>query len=229
MIKRYCLLIFSLLLLTILHAQQLTQVSFSGVSTFSWFTVTTNQNVLLRISADGHLLEYGTEEQSLYNNGYFAPKLRPFGGATSTYTNDPDTVMNGKIKNIGTCYITYYGSKDYPEKVGKIKSVGILTFDYHRSYEDAAFAGKISSIGSSAIAWYTSSDNEAYKGKLKNVGNATISYYSSFDQATLKGKLKSIGSYSLPWNTVFAGTQLTSMLKTGNQRPLIDGVSYVLQ
>ena len=227
--RRYCLLIFSLLLLITVHAQQLGQVTFSGASVFSWFTVITSQNVLVRISADGHLLEYGTEEQSLYNNGYFSPKLRPFGGATGTYANDPDTALNGKIKNIGVCYITYYSTKDYPEKVGKIKSVGNLTFDYHRSYEDVLFAGKISSIGSSVIAWYGSQDNEAYKGKLKNVGNAAISYYSSFDQATLKGKLKNIGNYPLQWTTSFAGSQLNSYLKTGNQRPLVDGVSYVLQ
>ena len=209
------------------YTQQLSQVSFSQASDFSWFSLLTNQNVLIRISDDGKILESGTEEASLYNRNYFAPKLLPFLGVINYYQHELDSTLNGKIKNIGTCYITYYGKNDYPEKEGKLKSVGSLTFDYYRKYEDVLIAGRIKTIGADAITYYASYDNEALKGKLKSVGNTLIVYFSSYDNQSLKGKLKSIGAYTYQWNTTFSGNQLVSYLKTGNQRSLINGVTYI--
>ena len=208
------------------YTQRLSQVTFAQASDFSWFTLLTSQNVLIRIAGDGKILEAGTEEASLYNRNYFAPKLLPFAGVINYYQHEPDSILNSKIKNIGTCYFIYYAGNDYPERAGKLKSAGSLSFDYYRKYEDALLAGRIKSIGTDAITYYGSFDTEALKGKLKSVGNTSIAYY-SFDNLQLKGKLKSIGSYNYQWATTFAGSQLVSYLKTGNQRQLINGVTYI--
>src|SRR6478736_4248205 len=99
------------------YSQQLSQVTFSGGSGFSWFSISTNQRVLIRISADGKLIEFGTEEQSLNNRNYFAPKLLPFTGRVDYFSNESDSAFRGKIKSIGACFFTYYPSTDYPEKI----------------------------------------------------------------------------------------------------------------
>jgi hypothetical protein len=211
------------------YSQQLSQVTFNQATGFSWFSLATNQNILVRISVDGKILEYGTEGTSLYNRNYIAPKLIPYTGTTGYYQHEPDSILNGKIKNIGTCYFTYYGSNDYPEKAGKIKTAGNLSFDYYGKYEDALMNGRIKSIGTNAISYYTSFDNEALKGKLKSVGNTLIVYYSSFDDPALKGKLKSIGPYHYEWSTVSSTGGFVTVLKTGTQRQLINSITYIPQ
>ncbi len=212
------------------YSQKLSQVTFSGGgATFSWFSLLTNQNILIRISDDGTILEYGTEEQSLYNRNYYAQKLLPYSGKVDYYGIEGDSASKGKIKSIGACFFTYYSSKDYPERAGKMKSAGSLSFDYYRKFEDALLGGKIKNIGSNAIAYYTSFDNEAYKGKLKMVGNTLISYYSSFDDTMIKGKLKSIGAARYIWYTSYDRREFSGSLKSGVQRQIINGITYILQ
>jgi len=70
-------------------------------------------------------------------------------------------------------------------------------------------------------------DNDALKGKLKSVGKTVINYYSSFDDPYLKGKLKSIGGYKFVWSTVFNGREFQTILKTGNQRQFINGITFI--
>src|SRR4051794_39058707 len=151
--KDYLIIVLSLLCFRS-FSQQLKQVSFSQSFSLSWFTLSTNQNVLIRISDEGKILESGTEEHSLYNANYFAQKLIPYNGRIDYYTQGTDSTLNGKIRSIGTCYFTYYSSKDYPEKVGKIKSAGSLFFDYYRQSDDALIGGKIKNVGSNTIAYY---------------------------------------------------------------------------
>ncbi len=208
------------------YSQQLSQVSFSQGAAFLWFSITTNENVLVRISDDGKILESGIEVQSLYNSNYYAQKLQPYLGRIDYYSKESDSAFRGKIKTIGSCYFTYYPSNDYPEKVGKIRSAGNLLFDYYRSSEDALIAGKIKAIGTNTIAYFTSFDNEAYKGKLKMAGNTSITYYSSFDNVAIKGKVKSIGSFNYIWYSSF---DRFSGLKSGALRQLVNGVLYILQ
>ena len=211
------------------YTQQLNQIIFSGGSNFIYFSIITNQNVLVRISDDGKIIEYGTEEQSLYNKNYFAQKLQPYSGAINYYGKESDSAFRGKIKSIGACYFTYYPSNDYPEKKGKLKSAGTLLFDYYQNYNDALITGKIKSIGFNAVTYFSSFDNEAFKGKLKSVGNTFITYYSSFDDAITKGKLKNIGSYHYTWYGSLDRKEFNGALKSGTQRQLINGVTYILQ
>src|ERR1700684_1551790 len=84
------------------YSQQLSQVSFAQASDFLWFSLLTNQNVLIRISDDGKILESGTEQSSNYNRNYFAPNLLPYSGVINYYQHEQDSSLNGKIKNIGT-------------------------------------------------------------------------------------------------------------------------------
>ena len=211
------------------YSQQLRQVAFTENFDLGSFSLVTNQNILIRISSDGQIMEAGTEEQALYNRNYFAPKLRPYQGNVGYFDDRSDSAFKGKIKNIGACFFTYYSSKDYPERAGKIKSAGSLFFDYYRNYEDVSIAGRLKNIGTNAIAYFTSLDDEVLKGKLKIVGITPITYYSSFDNVLLKGKLKSIGPYHCEWATVFSGGQSIVTLKSGYQRQLINGITYILQ
>src|ERR1700743_702069 len=100
--KRNILFLLLLLFCSAGYAQQLTQVNYSGGANFLFFAIATNQNVLIRISNEGQILEYGTEEQSLYNRNYYATKLRPFSGGVDYYGNEADSAFKGKIKSIGT-------------------------------------------------------------------------------------------------------------------------------
>jgi len=211
------------------YCQQLRQVAFTESFDLAWFTIVTNQNVLVRISSDGNIIEAGTEEQALYNKNYFAQNLRPYLGTIGYYDGRSDSAFRNKIKNIGTCYFTYYSSRDYTEKAGKIKTAGSLFFDYYQNYEDVLTGGRIKNIGSNAISYFTSLDNEILKGKLKTVGNTAIAYYSSFDDPLLKGKVKTIGPYHYEWNIVFNGKENMVNLKQGYQRKLINGITYILQ
>ena len=79
-------------------AQQLSQVAFSNGAVFSWFSLLTNQNILIRISDDGKILEYGTEESSYYNKNYFAPKLVHWSGSVNYYEQTADFSMQRKSK-----------------------------------------------------------------------------------------------------------------------------------
>jgi hypothetical protein len=210
------------------YAQQLSQVTFSNGSVFSWFSILTNQNILIRISDDGKILEYGTEEHSYYNNNYFAPKLIHWAGSVNYYDQSTDSAYRGKIKNIGSCFFTYYPSYDNPQKAGKIKSAGSLSFDYYEKFQDALLAGKIKNIGTNTINYYTSFDNDAVKGKLKMIGTTVIAYYSSFDDTLIKGKVKSIGSARYIWYTSSDRREYQGAIKSGYQRQLINGITFIL-
>ena len=208
--------------------QQLSQVTYTYQTSFAWFSILTDQNVLIRISENGKPLEWGTEEQSLFNNNYYAPKLLPYMGRIDYYGPETDSAYRGKVKSIGTCPITYYGSGEYPIKIGKIKSAGRLMFDYYTNFDDKLLTGKIKNIGNNTVAWYTSFDNEAFKGKLKTVGNTSLTYYASFDDTMIKGKIKSIGSFNYTWYTSFDPKGYGGALKSGAQRQLINTITYIL-
>ncbi len=209
-------------------SQQLSQITFSGGMSFSWFTVATNQNVLIRISDAGKPLEWGTEEQAKTNSNYYAPKLLPYMGRVDYYGAEADSINRGKVKSIGTCYITYYGAGELAYRIGKIKTMGSLSFDYYTNYDDALLAGKVKTLGSNSIAWYSSFENEFFKGKPKMIGNTSINWYSSFDDKLIKGKLKSIGSYNYLWYTSFDKKEYGGALKSGAIRQIVNGVTYIL-
>lgn len=217
-----------LLLSGSVYSQQLSQVTFSYDGRLSYFTIVTDQKVLIRISEDGQLLEYGNEEASLRNGNYYNPNLQPYMGRVENYGNETDSALRGKVKYIGTAAISWYAQYEMKIKVGKLKSLGRLMIDYYDNMADKNLQGKIKSLGNITFDYYYSTaDNEAYRGKLKSISNTAITYYTSFDDRQVKGKIKSIGPVSYTWYTSFDLNR--SGLKTGNYRSLINGVTYIIR
>lgn len=210
-------------------SQELAQVSFSGGSSLTYLSLLTDGNVQIRISPDGKILEWGTEEQSLHGGNYYAPRLQPYPGRVDYYGPEADSVSRGKVKTIGSSVVTYFSAYETAERVGKIRSVGRLFFDYYSTYDNKLFQGKIKSIGNLSLGYYSAFEDEALRGKLKSVGNTQISYYSSFDDKMIRGKIKSIGGTNYSWYTSLDRQGFGGSLKSGPFRQNIGGVVYIVQ
>jgi len=210
-------------------SQQLKQITFSNASTLSWFTFSTDQDILVRVSEDGKILEWGTEVASERATNYYSPRLQPYMGRVDYYGTEADTINKGKIKNIGTCYITYYNAFEVEEKRGKIKSIGRTMLDYYTRFDNPAYKGKLRLAGSYNLDYYSLTENEAVKGKLKSVGVTRIVYNSSFDDKMIQGKVKSIGSVAYNWGTSLDAKGYGGALKSGSYRQNVDGITYILR
>jgi hypothetical protein len=211
------------------NSQELSQITFSGAATLSYFTFITDQDVLIRISEDGKVMEWGSELRSERSSNYFAPNLQPFMGRVDHYGPEADTVSRGKVKSIGTCVLTYYGPLETDIKKGKIKSIGSAGLDYYTHFENAAFKGKLRFAGKHVLEYYSSVENEAFRGKLKSISNTLITYHSTFDDKLIKGKIKSIGTIVYNWGTSLDPKGQGGSLKSGSYRQNINGVTYILR
>jgi hypothetical protein len=217
-----------LLVISSAYAQKLSQVTISGGASFSYFGFVTDQNILLRVTDEGKLLEWGTELLSERGN-YYDPKLQPYLGRIDYYGQEADSAFRGKIRSIGTCTFTYYGHLDEAAKVGKLKSIGTLLLDYYSNFDNAAFKGKLRFVGSTVLEYYSSVDDEAYRGKLKTIGNNPIAWYSTFDDKLLKGKLKRVGSTPFEWYASYEKPEMRGALKSGLYRQTIGGITYIIR
>ncbi|MES2773740.1 MAG: hypothetical protein V4722_06125 [Bacteroidota bacterium] len=226
--KKISLSILFLAMVIAVGAQQLAQVNFSGATQFSYFSFITDGNVLIRVSDDGRVLEWGTEEQSLRNSNYYSPKLQPYPGRVAFYGQEADSAARGKVKTIGSSEITYYGAGSMPFKMGKIRSVGSQQFDYFSNFDNKALQGKVKTMGMLQVDYYGAYENEAFKGKIKLIGNSPITYYSSFDDKLIKGKIKTIGGTTYSWYTSFDRPGYGGGLKSGQMRQAVNGITYVL-
>jgi hypothetical protein len=221
--KRPALLILSLFLGIVSYSQELTQVTYSGGATLSSFSFRTDQEIIIRISDDGKLLEWGTDPGP--GRYYYDPRrLQPYLGRVEYFGPEYDSVLVGKVKSIGTCSFTYFGKYETPAKIGKLKTIGRVLIDYYDNYEDAAFKGKLKFAGSILLSYYSSFENEAFRGKLRSVNNNNITYYSTFDDKAIKGKIKSIGSYAYIWYESYDRYQ--GGLKSGNVTQIINGITF---
>jgi hypothetical protein len=214
-----------LFLTTCIHSQQLGQVTFTGGANLSYISFLTDQDVLIRITEDGKIIEWGIEWLS-DRYDYYAPRLQPFMGRVEYYGLESDSAFRGKVKSIGTCVLTYYGSYEMDNKVGKLKTVGTLILDYYSNFENITLKGKLRFVGNLILEYYSSFVDESFRGKLRSIGNTPITYYSSFEDKFIKGKIKSIGSVAYTWYSSF---DLRGGLKTGLYRQNIGGVTYILQ
>jgi hypothetical protein len=208
-------------------SQQLSQVTFNNGSTLSYFSFVTDQGVLIRISDEGKILEWGTEVLADHYN-FYARKLQPFMGRVEYFDQRDDSVFRGKVKSIGTCFFTYYDTFQVKTKIGKLRSIGNQYLDYFEDYEDKMLKGKIKMAGSLSLDYYRSYENESYRGKLKSVGSMPINYYSVFDDKVNAGKLKSIGSVNYLWYSLSDRPDMRGALKSNNYRQLVSGVTYIL-
>jgi len=218
-----------LFLVNCIYSHQSRQVTFSDAANLSYLSLVTDQGVLIRITTDGKLLEFGTELQSQRSNNYYAPKLQPYIGRVDYYGSESDSAFRSKVKSIGTCAITYYSHYEEATKAGKLKSIGTLMLDYYSNYDNAALKGKLRFLGSLILEYYSSLDDEAVRGKLKSVGNTPITYYSTFDDKLIKGKIKSIGTLAYTWYTSFDKPEFRGAMKTGSYRMNVGSVTYILR
>jgi len=211
----------------IANSQQLGQVTFSKGTQLSYFSFLTDQGVLIRLSDDGNILEWGTEVLSDRYN-FYAQKLQPFMGRIEYYGPKDDSIFRGKIKSIGTCFITYYDTFQVKSKIGKLKSIGRAQLDYFEDYDDKMLKGKIKTAGVLAIDYYRSYENENLRGKLKLVGSTPITYYTVFDDKVNAGKLKAIGSAMFSWYSLGDRSDMRGAVKSNNYRQVVSGVTYIL-
>jgi len=220
-------LLFTILIFNPTNAQQLSQVTFNNGSTLSYFSFSTEQGVLIRVSDEGKILEWGTEVMSDRYN-FYDRKLQPFMGRVDYYGPQDDSVFRGKVKSIGTCFFTYYDTFQVKSKIGKLRSIGNQLLDYFEDYEDKMLKGKIKSFGALTLDYYRSYENESLRGKLKTVGSVSITYYSVFDDRFNAGKLKTVGPVNYVWYSVGDRPEMRGALKTNNYRQVISGVTYIL-
>ena len=210
------------------NSQELSQVSFAGGTTFTSFAFLADRDILIRVSDDGRILEWGIEVLSQRYN-YYAPKLQPYLGRVDYYGAEADSVSRGKIKSIGTIVFTYYGAYEMEYKVGKIRTIGTMILDYFSNFENASLKGKLHYIGTLGIEYYSSFENESYRGKIRSIGSTPITYHSSFDDKLIRGKIKSIGPIQFSWYTSLDKIGYGGGLKSGNYRQPVSGVTYILQ
>ena len=89
-ILRYILFGIGLLRFYSAGSQELAQVSFSNGTSFNYFSLLTDREVLIRISPEGKILEWGIEVQSMYSGNYYARNLQPYMGRIEYYGSEAD-------------------------------------------------------------------------------------------------------------------------------------------
>ena len=225
--KRSFVLLTFFLIYSIGNSQTLKFVSFSQGSEFLSFAFITSQKIIIKVSQDGNVQEWGNEMEP--GRFYSEPaKLQPYMGRIEYYEKQFDSILNGKVKSIGVTSITYYGSTENEALVGKVKSMGNVFFNYYIEPGNETMKGKIKSAGQKDISFYNSYENEAYRGKIKSIGTTQITYYSTFDDKSIRGKLKSVGSSVYTWYTSLDRQGYQGGLKSGKQYQMIEGVTYII-
>ncbi|HEU5167263.1 MAG TPA: hypothetical protein VFU29_17085, partial [Chitinophagaceae bacterium] len=107
--KRSFLLLVFFLIYSISNSQTLKFVTFSQGSEFSSLAFITSQKIIIKISQDGKVVEWGNEMEP--GRFYSEPgRLQSYMGRVEYYEKQFDSILNGKIKSIGVTSITYYGS-----------------------------------------------------------------------------------------------------------------------
>src|SRR6187549_2427691 len=128
------------------YSQTLKFVNFSDGAEFSSLSFITNQRIIIKVSQDGKVLEWGNEMEP--GRFYTEPgKLQPYMGRVEYYEKQFDSILNGKVKNIGITSITYYGSTENEALVGKVKSMGNVFFNYYIEPGNETMKGKMKSAG----------------------------------------------------------------------------------
>ena len=121
--QRLFIFFFSFFVYSLGHAQTLKYVSFSGGAELSSLSYITDQKIVIKISQDGNVLEWGNELEP--GRFYSQPgRLQQYMGRVEYYEKQFDSILNGKLKNIGITSITYYGSYENKALVGKVKTIG---------------------------------------------------------------------------------------------------------
>src|SRR5687767_4467746 len=93
---RFCLLLCFVTCNFYAFTQQLHQVAFSNGESFKSFSFLTDQGIIIRISDDGKLLQWGTEMDN--RKLYYTPgKLDEYMGRVDYYGTEADSIFRGKV------------------------------------------------------------------------------------------------------------------------------------
>lgn len=209
--------------------QKVDMIVLTGYGANETFYYSTADKVLIALSKNGNISEYGTEYPKEFY-GYYPGKLQKYMGRVDYYSQNDNEAFRGKVKYIGLTLITYYGSYDDEALKAKVKSIGTTQFDYYASYDDAAIKGNIKNMGSTAITYCPSYENEATRGRLKTIGNTRFEWYTSYDDKATSGKVKSIDQYGFTYYTSFENNNgQKGLMKSGFYTRYINGINYYLR
>jgi hypothetical protein len=209
-------------------SQRLSKITISGNGNTSVFSFLLNENVVLNISQEGGIAEWGVDRYAGRPIDYIQRKLEVFGGRVEYYNEKDDSAFRGKIKFIGSTQIKYFASYDRTELIGKLKSVGSINLDYYTKIDDAMLANKVKSIGSANINYYSSFENAAIKGKIKSYGSISMTYYNSMEDKAFVGKLKTMGNSNFTYYGSQERTYTPGSVKLGNQIQVLNGVTFFI-
>ena len=216
-------------LFSICHGQRLAQITLTNSGTADIITFITNDAILINITKDGKIIDWGIESTRMRYNNY-PGKLDQYMGRVEYYPADGNEDLKGKVRYIGITAVTYFLASEGEQFKGKVKSIGSVFFDYYDAYNDAALKGKIKNAGTYPFNYYTTFDNEAYRGKLKIAGTSVFTYYDSFEDKAYKGKIKSIDSQRFTYYSSFDRQEYRGTMKGGNQMQyMISGIKYLLR
>lgn len=200
-----------------------------GATQTFYYSPGTADKVVIALTKDGNISEYGTEFPKEFY-GYYPGKLQKYMGRVEYYAQTENEAYRGKVRYIGLTQVTYYGSYDDEALRGKVKSIGTTQFDYYASYDDASVKGNFKTIGSTSFTWCPSYENEAIRGRIKSIGNTRFEWYTSFDDKALSGKVKQIDQYTFTYYTSFENNNgQKGMLKSGFYSKYINGVNYYVR
>jgi hypothetical protein len=78
-------------------SQELSEIRYANGSTLSFYSFTTDQKIIIRISIDGKIVEWG----DLWSRGYYnyqPGKLQQYMGRVEYYGQETDSINQGKVK-----------------------------------------------------------------------------------------------------------------------------------
>ncbi len=209
-------------------AQNLAQVTIDNTSNSAVISFLVDGNVLVNISKEGNIIDWGIEYKTPAT-GIYPGKLLKYMGREEYYGATDNEASRGKIKYIGSAGITYYSSYENEEFAGRVKSIGSNQLDYYQSYEDKAFKGNIKNAGPFLFTYYGSFADESYRGKIKTVHNAGLSYYGLMDDKAYRGKVKRIDRSLFTYYSSFDRPGYSGALKTGSPVLYNGGIKYYIK
>lgn len=207
-------------------SQNLSRVTISESGSIEKLSFGLKENVLLNISKDGNIIDWGIERYAGQSFERNPGRLDPYQGRVEYYNESENEAFRGKVKSIGGTIITYYASFDQETMAGKVKSIGPNKFEYYQKFENDAFKGNIKTAGTTNFTWYSSYDNAAFSGKPKSIGQSALSYYTNMDDAAFRGKIKNIGGTNFTYYSSSDQRELRGRMRMGTNLQVINGIKF---
>jgi len=207
--------------------QNLAQITLDNRGTNSIITFLLEPSLVLNITKDGKILDWGSEYTTQQTGAY--PKLEKYMGREDYYEATDNEAYRGKIKYIGRTLITYYTADDNEDLKGKVKTVGDIMIDYFGPYEDAAFKGFLRDAGSVPFSYYSSFDDDFFKGKIRSVGSTMLTYYGSIDDKAYAGKIKNVDRTLFTYYSSYERPEYSGMMKSGVPMLSSGGIQFVIK